>query len=471
MKCAKCGAQLKEGRLYCEVCGYEIQIVPDFEPEIENSITQTLTTLVEDISQDEPQENGRQTLDGKKGKRSRTAIPIWAAFAGISCALVFGILLVILNQMNSYEYQKQKAIGYAQKQEYEQAINCIAKAIELESEDAEAKLLLADYYLASGSTESAKIVLRELIFANQSNQEAYKKLLTIYENEENYEAIQELLKNCTLTEIVERFGKYAAMSPEFSYPEGSYNEVIALKLSTNTAGTIYYTLDGSEPGTDSEKYTAPLMLENGDYTVKVLFINEYGIQSECITKEYHIDVAIPLAPEVSVFSGSYTKPMMIEVQVPQDCSVYYTMDGSMPTMDSILYAVPIAMPMGKSTFRFIAYSKDGVAGEVTTRTFYLDVPTTISAADAVNILVLGLKERGVLLEVDGTLPGKAGFNIYIVSTIVDIGGIDFYLVAEYYEDAIQTRTRTGSLYGVDANAGTLFKITADDRGNYFASPL
>ena len=30
MKCAKCGAEIKEGCLYCSVCGHEVQIVPDY---------------------------------------------------------------------------------------------------------------------------------------------------------------------------------------------------------------------------------------------------------------------------------------------------------------------------------------------------------------------------------------------------------------------------------------------------------
>ena len=33
MKCPNCGEELKEGYLYCEKCGEEIMIVPDFEPE------------------------------------------------------------------------------------------------------------------------------------------------------------------------------------------------------------------------------------------------------------------------------------------------------------------------------------------------------------------------------------------------------------------------------------------------------
>ena len=45
MKCPNCGCEMEYGYLYCAQCGMEIQIVPDFEPEIENSITETLSTL------------------------------------------------------------------------------------------------------------------------------------------------------------------------------------------------------------------------------------------------------------------------------------------------------------------------------------------------------------------------------------------------------------------------------------------
>lgn len=30
MRCANCGNELKEGSLYCDVCGHPVQIVPDY---------------------------------------------------------------------------------------------------------------------------------------------------------------------------------------------------------------------------------------------------------------------------------------------------------------------------------------------------------------------------------------------------------------------------------------------------------
>ena len=53
MKCQKCGATLLGGHLYCDVCGAEYQIVPDFEPELEISMAKSLSGLSESIQEKE----------------------------------------------------------------------------------------------------------------------------------------------------------------------------------------------------------------------------------------------------------------------------------------------------------------------------------------------------------------------------------------------------------------------------------
>ena len=66
MKCPSCGKEIEPGHLYCESCGLEIRIVPDFEPEIENSITETLSTVGEEIKERETEGNGQEAE--KNGK-------------------------------------------------------------------------------------------------------------------------------------------------------------------------------------------------------------------------------------------------------------------------------------------------------------------------------------------------------------------------------------------------------------------
>ena len=47
MNCPKCGKELTNGHLYCEACGYEINLVPEFEAEVEESIAESMKEIVD----------------------------------------------------------------------------------------------------------------------------------------------------------------------------------------------------------------------------------------------------------------------------------------------------------------------------------------------------------------------------------------------------------------------------------------
>ena len=49
MKCPWCNEEMKEGTLYCPTCGEEINIVPEFEPEIEDQCRETIESMTKDI--------------------------------------------------------------------------------------------------------------------------------------------------------------------------------------------------------------------------------------------------------------------------------------------------------------------------------------------------------------------------------------------------------------------------------------
>ena len=59
MKCPNCGEGMPEGALYCECCGEDIHIVPDFEPELERNMEQTISGILEELHEEMPgsQEN------------------------------------------------------------------------------------------------------------------------------------------------------------------------------------------------------------------------------------------------------------------------------------------------------------------------------------------------------------------------------------------------------------------------------
>lgn len=467
MKCSKCGCELKEGHLYCDNCGEEIRIVPDFEPEIEKEMHETLSTLFAEMTGEEAAEEHRIPKAVGRRKKYRQLICVGICFVLI---VVFFLAGNYLYSNYSVSWQLKKAKECASASRYTQAISYLERAHELDEEDAEILFLMADYYYIQGKYDMTvyalqKIIQSEGLYEEADVESAYDKTISVYKSEGNYQAINELLLACNNENIVNTFQQYMAKTPEFSYVEGNYEEVLPLKLSANTSGKIYYTLDGSTPNEDSAVYTAPIFLETGTYTVNAYFVNDYGIQSDIVSATYTIDLLVPSAPEVSVYSGDYYEPYKIEVSAPEECSIYYTTDNTDPTTDSNLYTAPLAMPLGKSVFKFIAVSPEGVTSDIIIRTYHLDLNTEITVDMAISNVKQALIGADVLLDEEGRLRGMGGHNVYKYNAVVRIEGSgDYYVIYEYYEDVTGIQTRTERIYGVNIQDGSPCRITYDENG-------
>ncbi len=464
MVCMRCGTELEEGKMYCPVCGLEIQIVPDFEPEIEEQINDVLGDITDELIRSEKEEKKEIRLEQEEKRRRK--IRLLSAVAAILLVLLFFGGFFWYRHIDSVETLLSRAQAAAQGKDYERAAECMLRAVELDGTDMDIRNLLGRYYLLAGENQNARTTFQDVIAIDRGNEEAYRNLIGIYEKEGDYAAINELIRSSDSNKIVNAFSKYIANPPQFSHEQGTYGEMISLKLTANAAGTIYYTLDGSEPDRGSEVYTTPILLEDGIHTVRAFFVNAYGIQSETAVQIYQIHLSEAHEPQVEPASGSYTQPQMITVTVPEGERVYYTVDGSEPTMDSIPYHNPIAMPIGGSTYRFISYHADGVSSEVVTRDYAFALQSSLDLESAVNLLVVGLMEKGVITDVYCSVPGRDGRNLYVCSSAITINQSNYYLIVEYYEDPAGTNTRTGNLYCVDAETGGLYTASLDEEGHY-----
>lgn len=69
MKCAKCGAELKEGCLYCSVCGHEAQMVNGYSVLEEDYLKALLTDEAsKDTSSEETENQNKKQRDTIKRK-------------------------------------------------------------------------------------------------------------------------------------------------------------------------------------------------------------------------------------------------------------------------------------------------------------------------------------------------------------------------------------------------------------------
>ena len=109
-------------------------------------------------------------------------------------------------------------------------------------------------------------------------------------------------------------GEVVVSKPTFSHEAGTYYSPFNLELKTGTTGAaIYYTLDGTDPTTASEKYVVPIAIK-GNTTVKAIAALN-GKMSEIATAEYVLGTA------VEVNNIAAYKTVADETQVKFACPV------------------------------------------------------------------------------------------------------------------------------------------------------
>lgn len=489
MKCPNCGNELEEGKLLCESCGYEVKIVPDFDIELEDKLKESISSMMEDMadstsdqmddheSDDDIKDSIRDYFPDKpirlsKVKKAIIGLALFTVIAGGMA--VFSVHMINDYRYNSFDYQYDKAVVCAAHNNYSEAVSYLERALAINSENLDVRFLLAKYYEKNGQQQSTISLLEELLNLDikyEKRDEVYDMLLGIYESREDYTKMRDILDACDVPRIVSKYNKYAALKPEFNKQGGVYDELISISLKGNTQGFVYYTLDGTTPTENSSVYETPILLESGEYTIKAMFVNMYGIKSEVETQHYYINLSAPDAPEINLGSGKYTKPALIEVHRDYGTKVYYTTDGSVPDQNSIRYTDSIEMPYGISNFSFIAFDESGLSSEVVKRTYQLEIEANFDTELALQVLRNNLWASGKLSDVEGNVPNKLGMNQYKVRTLFAADETVYYIVYEEYVDTTGEVHDTNNIYAIDANTADLYQAYKVDEGKYDLQPF
>src|ERR1700681_4752901 len=139
-------------------------------------------------------------------------------------------------------------------------------------------------------------------------------------------------------------------TPTFSPAAGTYLGTQTVSLSDTTSGaTIFYTLDGTQPGTSAggstQQYNSgtPLTVSSTE-TIKALATASGMTTSGTASATYTIQSQVA-TPTFAPPAGSYTAAQTVSISTttPAPTTIYYTTDGSTPTINSPVYGAPFTV--------------------------------------------------------------------------------------------------------------------------------
>ena len=473
MKCPKCGLEIPEGHMYCDNCGTEINIVPDFEPEVENEINATLSGVADELNKEE------KVKEEKRRKRKALLKAIAGRWKIIAAAIAALILIIVFASV-FLAFHNKTALYYLSLAESAKSSGDTAGAIKQLKEgnsqhpdNSDIIFRMSDYYLDDGdyegAVESLMLIVDSGLFSEDKVKSAYESIMSIYKQTGDYSKVGDLFAENDSEVVADLRTKYVPNSPAI-YPEsGTYDIVnVSLKMVDGSGNAIYYTVNDGVPTAESILYENEIVLENeGVYNIKAVAVNEYGISSVVAESEYVIEAGAVPPPEIMEPSGEYNQNTMIVAVAKAEYSIFYTTDGSEPTMESKQYISPITMPVGSSHFKFIAYDNDGNFSEIVERDYHLVYSRLVAPEQAVNSLVSTLVRLDILLDNSGKVRGIEGHNEYIYNSIIEIEGAgEYYVVVENHVLNDGTSAPTGLMYAVNTHDGTVNRLGYDSSGKY-----
>ncbi len=188
-------------------------------------------------------------------------------------------------------------------------------------------------------------------------------------------------------------------TPTSNYPDGQIKTTDKIILSSNENAKIYYTIDGTQPTESSILYEGPFTISNN--TVIIAYAVEDGyLDSYPATFKYTVPVTSQ--PEVNYDEDTEGGKKVTIGTDTEFAEIYYTLDGSAPTKESLRYEGPFEIKQGV-IIRVIAIC-DGYADSIIIEKDIAIPQASKPVASPEN----GEYPRGTLI----TLTAEKGLKIY-----------------------------------------------------------
>ncbi|MGN0970636.1 MAG: chitobiase/beta-hexosaminidase C-terminal domain-containing protein [Aristaeellaceae bacterium] len=298
----------------------------------------------------------------------------------------------------------------------EQAILMFEQARELDGKDqvdVDNLLLLGSAYEADGRLEDAETLYTD-IYTNitPSAPEAYRAMIRILlatgREPEAGELMQTAYEMTGQVTFRNQRTELLPVAPSVDLIAGYYEEKKTITLTSAQGYDIYYTFDAeAELPQDGVRYTEPLVLDEGTWDLRAVCVSG-DLVSDPLNASYKVYMPSPQSPRSSLAPNTYKQRQRIwlkpglenektsktpEGDKETDITIYYTIDGSTPDIDSPVYdGEPFYLPGGYVTLRAVAVNGYGKASNTLEILYKIEAkPWPLSAYSVTDDVVNGLK--------------------------------------------------------------------------------
>ena len=277
MECPECGNEIPEGKLYCPTCGHAVQIVPDYDTDLEENLQKVGSDIAGTVNRiDVAESAGDVSFEDTTTKEmpvirkeeisdlmrrdarddeERQKLMVYVG------AGVFFIILIVVTMFASKSLGNMSFIP-------ENAV---------------------DEVLAEGGSVNA--MGQDIEEAEEEASEEEASIPDITPSEDKA-AEDQIRKELVIYPEAGSYIKPQGISAKVAFESGADGSI-----EEDASGTIYFTRDGSEPDENSEVFKRELAMPLGHSSFAFRFMNEDGSLSDTVRVEYDLQYTGVCSPQ------------------------------------------------------------------------------------------------------------------------------------------------------------------------------
>lgn len=320
MKCVNCGADIPAETMNCIYCGHSVQMVPDYNP-----LGDVLEEAVRSrIDQSEPTQNRRPVQQRVNNTTERIGTP--------------------KNTKNIAPQRNDREAEIKRKRDAERR-----RALKKKRRNVVIGILSGISVLI--------ILISYFIYVNS------------YVGQMN--AGDKAVESKNYAEAIEHYESAMSKKPSRLEPYECLIEIYIAQEDDASLEEIYLCALDELP--DNIDMNVALMEFYVDQDLQYM-ITDYLVTIENDNVKNALSIYEEIVPVFSLESGTYDDVQELTI-IATDATVYYTIDGSDPTEESLVYEASIQISEGTTEVRAIAINEKGVVSEITYGKYIIALPT------------------------------------------------------------------------------------------------